>query len=30
MSVNFVIDEIKCLNLVDVTNNYAVELKSLS
>jgi len=30
MSVNYVINEVKFFNLVDVTYNYAVELKSLS
>jgi hypothetical protein len=30
MSVNYVINEVKFLNLVDLTNNYAAELKSLS
>lgn len=30
MSVNYVINEAQFLNLVDLTNNYAVELDSLS
>jgi len=30
MSVNYVINEVKLLNLLDLTNNYAVELESLS
>jgi len=30
MSVNYVINKVNFLNLEDLTNNYAVELKSLS